>query len=110
MATTTTNLLLRHDTILGVCEAIGRDLGFHPNWLRVTFAALIYLSPLAVIGTYLGLGLLVALTRWVAPDTIEAGAAAKAAFPTEFDATPALAAAASSGTATEPTREVALAA
>ena len=62
------NLLTRNDTILGVCEAIGQDFGFNPNWLRIALASLIYFAPVAVIGTYFGLGALVALTRWIAPD------------------------------------------
>ena len=62
------NLLGRNDTIFGVCEAIGQDFGFHPNWLRVTLASLIYFAPVAVIGSYVALGLVVALSRWVAPD------------------------------------------
>ena len=72
MATGNTNLLLRNDTVLGVCEAIGQDFGFHPNWLRLALASLFYFFPMAVIGTYLGLGLVVAFTRWVAPDHAEA--------------------------------------
>ena len=31
MTAKTTNLMLRNDTILGVCEAIGQDFGFNPN-------------------------------------------------------------------------------
>ena len=71
MSTGNTNLLLRNDTVLGVCEAIGQDFGFHPNWLRLTLASLFYFAPAAVIGTYVGLGLVVAFTRWVAPDREE---------------------------------------
>jgi phage shock protein C len=74
MSTGNTNLLLRNDTVLGVCEAIGQDFGFHPNWLRLTLASLFYFFPLAVIGTYLGLGVIVALTRWFAPDGVEVAA------------------------------------
>ncbi len=71
------NLLGRNDTIFGVCEAIGQDFGFHPNWLRVTLASLIYFAPVAVIGSYVALGLVVALSRWVAPDeAVEASEAA----------------------------------
>lgn len=61
-------LPLRKDTILGVCEAIGHDFGFNANFLRVGFAALLLWNPTAVIGTYLALGVLVALSRWIAPD------------------------------------------
>lgn len=65
-----TNLLFRNDTILGVCEAIGQDFGFHANWLRLAFALGLFFNPAAVIATYVGLGLLVAATRWLAPDHI----------------------------------------
>ena len=63
-----TNLLLRNDTILGVCEALGNDFGFNPNWLRIAFCAPIYWNPALVLGVYLGLGVLVAVTRFAAPD------------------------------------------
>ena len=71
MPTSNANLLLRNDTVLGVCEAIGQDFGFHPNWLRLAFASLFYFFPVGVIGTYLGLGIVVAFTRWAAPDRAE---------------------------------------
>ncbi len=64
----TTNLIFRNDTILGVCEAIGQDFGFNPNWLRIAFCAPIYWNPGLVLGVYLGLGLLVAATRFAFPD------------------------------------------
>jgi len=63
-----TPLPLRHDTILGVCEAIGRDFGFNPLWLRLAFIAPIFFAPTATIAAYFGLGLVVALTNWLAPD------------------------------------------
>jgi phage shock protein PspC (stress-responsive transcriptional regulator) len=63
-----TNLLLRNDTILGVCEALGNDFGFNPNWLRIAFCAPIYWNPALVVGVYLGLGVLVAVTRFAFPD------------------------------------------
>ena len=65
---TKTNLVLRNDTILGVCEAIGQDFGFNPNWLRIAFCAPIYWNPALVIGVYLALGVLVAATRYAFPD------------------------------------------
>jgi phage shock protein PspC (stress-responsive transcriptional regulator) len=71
MTVQNSNLLLRNDTVLGVCEAIGNDFGFHPNWLRLMLASLFYFFPAAVVGSYLGLGLIVAATRWIAPDKIE---------------------------------------
>jgi len=68
MTDQTVALPFRTETILGVCEAIGQDFGFNANWLRVPFAALILISPLWVIGTYLALGVLVAFSRWMAPN------------------------------------------
>src|SRR5687767_10417211 len=60
-------LPFRSDTILGVCEAIGQDLGFNPLYLRLVFAGLFYFNPLMVIGSYVALGAGVALARWVYP-------------------------------------------
>ena len=75
MKPATTNLFFRNDTILGVCEALGRDFGFHPNWLRVTLACAVFFAPAAVIGGYLALGAVVALARWIAPDQLVAAPA-----------------------------------
>lgn len=72
-------LPLRSDTILGVCEALGQDFGFNPLWLRVPFAALFYLNPLLVSGTYLALGAGVALSRWLYPVPDSLAAAGPAA-------------------------------
>jgi phage shock protein C len=69
-------LPLRSDTILGVCEALGQDFGFHPNFLRIPFAASVLWSPIWAIGAYLALGLVVLASRWLAP----APNAATAAF------------------------------
>lgn len=66
--TNQTPLPLRNDTILGVCEAIGQDFGFNPLWLRLAFVATIFFAPAAGIATYLGLGLIVATTRYFAPN------------------------------------------
>jgi len=60
-------LPFRSDTILGVCEAVGQDLGFHPNWLRIPFAALILWNPPVIVGAYLLLGVVVAAARWLFP-------------------------------------------
>jgi phage shock protein C len=68
MTAQNTNLLLRNDTILGVCEAIGQDFGFNPNWLRVAFCAPIFWNPALVVGAYLALGAVVAATRFLSPD------------------------------------------
>ena len=68
MTAQTTNLMLRNDTILGVCEAIGQDFGFNPNWLRVAFCAPVFWNPTLAIGAYLALGVVVAAVRFAFPD------------------------------------------
>ena len=60
-------LPLRNDTFLGVCEAIGGDLGFNPNWLRVAFGFLILFNPMVAVGAYLALGIFVAVAHWLFP-------------------------------------------
>ena len=36
------SIIARDDTLLGVCQAIGEDFGFHPNFLRVLFAGILF--------------------------------------------------------------------
>jgi phage shock protein PspC (stress-responsive transcriptional regulator) len=74
MQTSQPSLIARDHTLLGVCEAIGEDFGFNPIFLRVPLAALLLLNPAAVIGTYLALGVLVLLTRWISPNPRPAAA------------------------------------
>lgn len=62
-----TPLPLRNDTVLGVCEAIGQDFGFNPLWLRLAFIAPLFFQPMLTIALYFALGLVVALSRHVAP-------------------------------------------
>ena len=66
--TSHTPLPLRNDTILGVCEAIGQDFGFNPLWLRLAFIAPLFFAPAATIAAYFGLGVVVAIVRYFAPD------------------------------------------
>lgn len=72
MSNASSNLILRNDTILGVCEAIGQDFGFHANWLRIALATSFFWFPLQVIGAYLTLGLIVLVSRSLAPVKIAA--------------------------------------
>jgi len=60
-------LPLRSDTFLGVCEAIGQDLHINPNWIRILFAPVILFSPLSALAAYLGLGAVVATSRYFFP-------------------------------------------
>jgi phage shock protein C len=70
-----TNLIARDDTLLGVCQALGEDFGFNPLLLRVPLAALLLWNPVAVIGTYLGAGAIVLVSRLLAPDPRRAAVA-----------------------------------
>lgn len=68
-------LPLRNDTVLGVCEAIGRDFGFNPNWLRVAFAMTLYWAPMVVIGLYVGLAITVGTAHYFFPSPRSAATA-----------------------------------
>jgi phage shock protein PspC (stress-responsive transcriptional regulator) len=65
------NVALRNDTILGVCEALGHDLGFNPNFLRVPLGAGIIFAPLLMVGIYLALGAVVFVSRTFFPDRVQ---------------------------------------
>ena len=67
MHTAQPNLFTRSDTLLGICEGLGEDFGFNPNYLRVLLGVGLLWNPVAMVGIYLGLGLLVAATRWLIP-------------------------------------------
>lgn len=73
------NVALRNDTLLGVGEALGHDVGFNPNFLRVPLAAGIIFAPMLMVGIYLGLGVLVFVSRSFFPDRVEQVAAVAAA-------------------------------
>jgi phage shock protein PspC (stress-responsive transcriptional regulator) len=72
------NVALRNDTILGVCEALGRDLGFSPMFLRVPLATGIIFAPVAMAGIYLALGVLVFVSRTFFPNRVQQVAATRA--------------------------------
>ncbi len=62
------SVLARDDTFFGVCHALGEDLGFNPTWLRLGFALALFFNPLMTLGVYAGLGLFVAVLRWLVPN------------------------------------------
>lgn len=64
---TATNLVLRENTLLGVCEGLGEELGFNADYLRVVLAAALLWNPAAVVGLYLALGVVLAVARWAWP-------------------------------------------
>lgn len=65
------NIVLRNDTILGVCEALGHDLGFNPNFLRVPLGAGIIFAPMLMVGIYLAMGAVVFVSRTFFPDKMQ---------------------------------------
>lgn len=69
------NLVMRNDTLLGVCEAIGEDFRIHPNILRIGFGLLLFVSAAGTVALYLILGAGVALSRWLYPKVSEETAA-----------------------------------
>lgn len=90
--TATPNLFLRNDTLLGVCQGLGEEFGFNPTWLRIVLAAGVLWNPLAMIGTYLALGAVFAVARWIYPVPTAAAAprlaAGQAPSASEQDAEP----------------------
>jgi phage shock protein PspC (stress-responsive transcriptional regulator) len=71
-STANQTLFNRPDTLLGVCEGIGREFGIHPNILRLAFAVPMIWNPVAVISTYFGLGAALWLSHKIAPNRRDA--------------------------------------
>lgn len=61
------NLFTRDDTMFGVCQGIGEDLGFNPNYLRAALPLLLFVFPVATIIGYLLAGLVVFTVHSVMP-------------------------------------------
>ena len=83
------NLFMRDDTLLGVCEGVGQDLGINPLWIRLAFLPALFFFPAATIGLYILLGAIVFAARrlFPAPQAVTAPLAsphATAAEPSEL--------------------------
>ncbi|HYW14613.1 MAG TPA: PspC domain-containing protein [Allosphingosinicella sp.] len=74
MQTSQPSVFARDHTLLGVCEALGEDLGFSAVFLRIMLSVGLFFSPAGALALYAGLGLLVAFTRFVAPNPRPAAA------------------------------------
>ncbi|MGN6622090.1 MAG: PspC domain-containing protein [Sphingomonas sp.] len=61
------SLFNRPDTLFGVCQGIGQEFGFNANYLRIALAVSLLWNPIAVIGTYVALGVAVALAHLLFP-------------------------------------------
>lgn len=58
----------REDTLFGVCEALGEDLGFNPLFLRIALSVGLLWDPMLMIYFYLGLAAVVLVSRLLAPN------------------------------------------
>lgn len=67
MALPSSNLFRRDDTLLGICEGLGQDLGVNPLWIRLAFLPFLFVFPAYTIGAYLVIGLLVWASRSLFP-------------------------------------------
>lgn len=67
----------QQDNLLGVCAALGEDFGFNPLYLRLTLAVLLLWNPMVVFGAYVATGVVVAFSRWLAPNPRRAASLGK---------------------------------
>ena len=56
------------DSIFGVCAALASDFGFNPLWLRLAIGAGLMWNMEAALGAYVGLAVIVLVSRLAAPD------------------------------------------
>jgi phage shock protein C len=71
------------DSLFGVCQSVGEDLGFNPFLLRLGFLGLGFFSIPASIAAYAMLGVGVAASRWLFPKPKAADAVSSADLMTE---------------------------
>jgi phage shock protein C len=75
------SVFARDDTFFGICQALGEDFGFSPNWLRLAMGVGLLFAPLATFAAYVAAGVVVGLSRLIAPDPRRAEAAPATAQP-----------------------------
>ncbi len=66
------SLFARPDTMLGVCQGLGEDLGINPNWLRLALPIPLFINPAITVAVYFAAGVVVLLTRLAFPDPVPA--------------------------------------
>ncbi len=81
MAFSDTNVFARDDTFFGACQAIGEDLGFNPNYLRIAFAVPLLVAPVQTVAAYFGLAIFVLALRLLVPEPRRAAASAAGTDP-----------------------------
>ncbi len=52
MANENQNIFSRQDTFFGICEAVGQDFGFNPQYLRLAFVAPLFFFPVQTFAAY----------------------------------------------------------
>ena len=62
-------VMIRDETLVGACQAVGEGLGFNPLYLRVLFALAILSSPVLALAAYAALTALATVLRWLALDS-----------------------------------------
>jgi phage shock protein PspC (stress-responsive transcriptional regulator) len=87
-AATQPSLFARDHTFLGVCEGLGEDFGFNPLYLRVAFAVPLIWNPLATLGAYAAVGLVVLAARLLVREPRAAVARAAADAPAIAETAP----------------------
>jgi phage shock protein C len=56
-----------NDSLFGICQAAGEDLGINPFFLRVGLISILFFNPALMLGAYLALGLVVGASRVLFP-------------------------------------------
>jgi phage shock protein C len=62
------SLFSRNDTMLGICQGLGEDLGFNPDILRVAMIPALFFFPVYTIAGYFAAGVVVLLSRILFPN------------------------------------------
>jgi phage shock protein C len=73
--------LARDDTLFGVCQALGEDIGFNPFYLRLALGVALIWNPVLVIAGYLAAAFAIAVSRWIVPNPLSASAESSADEP-----------------------------
>lgn len=54
-------------SLFGICQAAGEDLGINPMLLRVGLIGILFFNPAVMVGAYVGLGAVVGGSRLLFP-------------------------------------------
>jgi len=54
-------------SLFGICQAAGEDLGINPMLLRIGLIGILFFNPAVMVGAYVGLGAVVGSSRLLFP-------------------------------------------